>query len=266
MVDLKLCFTLLFSLCRSGNSNFSSKNGDLTGNLNLELPLLHSFLGGYFGVDPLVERSCIWQGEVWKHHSNPSNISESPTSKGHVGQVTPLRDEVTILDIRVLLVPGEPISNHSKKKRRIWKTLKNYITPGAQKKILARNKISWSSFRGVTFSSPNSPTCWKWYSWAPHDNASHLFDTLEGRCCEPMVVSNPSQVGRCGWCHYTMMPVETWRWRGATPPIRHTTTKKKSKYRGSNGLLLLGILWSYHGPFHNLYHPGVGGMHLRLEV
>lgn len=134
MVDLKLCFTLLFSLCRSGNSNFSSKNGDLTGNLNLELPLLRSFLGGYFGVDPLVERSCIWQGEVWKHHSNPSNISESPTSKRHVGQVTPLRDEVTILDIRVLLVPGEPISNHSKKKRRIWKTLKNYITPGAKKK------------------------------------------------------------------------------------------------------------------------------------
>lgn len=157
MVDLKLCFTLLFSLCRSGNSNFSSKNGDLTGNLNLELPLLRSFLGGYFGVDPLVERSCIWQGEVWKHHSNPSNISESPTSKRHVGQVTPLRDEVTILDIRVLLVPGEPISNHSKKKRRIWKTLKNYITPGAKKKSSQETKSRGRRSGGSLFHHQTHP-------------------------------------------------------------------------------------------------------------
>ena len=139
------------------------------------------------------------------------------------------------------------------KKTADLKNIEKLYNAGCQKKNLARNKISWSSFRGVTFSSPNSPTCWKWYSWAPHDNASHLFDTLEGRCCEPVVVSNPSQVGRCGWCHYTMMPVETWRWRRATPPVRRRTTKKKSKYRGSNGLLLLGILWSCHGPFHNLY-------------
>lgn len=53
---------------------------------------------------------------------------------------------------------------------------------------------------------------------------------------------------------------------GSYPANKTQNHEKKSKYRGSNGLLLLGILWSCHGPFHNLYHPGVGGMHLRLEV
>ena len=46
---MAVALNLLFSLCGSGNSNFSSKNGDLTGNLNLELPLLHFLGGGIWG-------------------------------------------------------------------------------------------------------------------------------------------------------------------------------------------------------------------------